>query len=252
MRFSISSPSGIIIAGHRGNPHDFPENTMDSFRSAVRLGADMIETDVHLSRDGVPVLIHDAGLERTAGVPGFVFDRTLEELQTLNAGTAEHPARIPTLEEFLSEFAPLPGLLFDIELKIDHPGTMNEQIERTVGLVERFGIHDRVLFNSFDACALETIHERYGRRYLLHGYYPYSIMGRVSSNPDAYLDYACTWLHGEEARRAYAYLDSAGIAVCTGSNTTPEDFAEAAALGCAMFTENDPAAALAMRKALEK
>ncbi len=247
MKFSIASPTGIIIAGHRGNPAQFPENTMQSFRSAVSLGVDMIETDIHLTRDGVPVLMHDADTARTAGVPGMIFDRTLDELRALNVGTVSQPQQIPTLAEFLAEFAPVNGLLFDLELKIDHADTMSAQIARTVALVEQYDLHDRVLFNSFDAAALEYIYQSYGRRYRLHGYYPYNIMSNVSADPAEYLDYACYWASGAEAAERCAFLIDRGIAPCTGSNTSAEGYAEAAALGCAMFTENDPAAALAWR-----
>ena len=91
----------IVIAGHRGNPAAFPENTMDSFRSAVELGVDMVETDIHVSRDGKLVLIHDHEVDRTTDGTGLVREKTFEELETLNAGTAERPAKIPTLREFL-------------------------------------------------------------------------------------------------------------------------------------------------------
>ena len=78
MKFSIASPTGIIIAGHRGNPAQFPENTMLSFCSAVSLGVDMIETDIHLARDGVPVLMHDANIGgKTAGNPDHRNIKTL-------------------------------------------------------------------------------------------------------------------------------------------------------------------------------
>lgn len=246
MRFKIASPTGIIIAGHRGNPAAFPENTMDAFRSAAALGVDMIETDVHLTRDGVPVLMHDGDTARTAGESLRIADSTLETLRQLNVGTPEHPQQIPTLDEFLSEFAPT-SLLFDLELKVDSPETRDALIDRTVAAVERHRLHDRVLFNSFDAAVLEAIAQKYGKRYLLHGYYPYNIMAHVTRDPAEYLDYACTWAQGTEAEAAYAFLTSRGIAPCTGSNTSAEWFAKAAALGCAMFTENDPAAARAWR-----
>ena len=76
----------IVIAGHRGNPAAFPENTMDSFRSAVELGVDMVETDIHVSRDGKLVLIHDHEVDRTTDGTGLVREKTFEELEALNAG----------------------------------------------------------------------------------------------------------------------------------------------------------------------
>lgn len=109
--------TGLVI-GHRGAPSHLPENTLASFRLACRLGADSIETDIQMSRDGVLVLIHDTELSRTTDVAlrpefagrrtsrvigrelvegWFVDDFVLAELRTLNAPES----RIPTLDELL-------------------------------------------------------------------------------------------------------------------------------------------------------
>ena len=91
----------VLIDGHRGNLDFVPENTMDSFRSAVGLGVDAVETDIHLSSDNALVLIHDHTVDRTTDGTGLVREKTFEELEALNAGSAEHPAKYPTLWEFL-------------------------------------------------------------------------------------------------------------------------------------------------------
>ena len=62
----------MLIAGHRGNPVDYAENTMPSFQSAVDLGVDMIETDIHMTKDGNLVLIHDPSLDRNTDGHGLV------------------------------------------------------------------------------------------------------------------------------------------------------------------------------------
>lgn len=92
---------------HRGASGECPENTLAAFRRALEIGVDMIEFDVHLSRDGVPVVIHDDDVRRTAGGgPGLVKDMTLAELRRLDAGAWKDPRfageRIPTLEETLA------------------------------------------------------------------------------------------------------------------------------------------------------
>ena len=69
--------SRIILAAHRGDKKKYPENTMPAFESALRLGVDMIETDVHMTSDGHLVLIHDRNLSRTAGFNGFTDQTTL-------------------------------------------------------------------------------------------------------------------------------------------------------------------------------
>jgi glycerophosphoryl diester phosphodiesterase len=78
-----------LVGGHRGNPAEHPENTLASFRSAIELGVEMIECDVHLSADGQLVVIHDHTLDRTTNGSGLVKERTLAELRDLDAGSGE-------------------------------------------------------------------------------------------------------------------------------------------------------------------
>ena len=79
-RYRSARESGIpLIGGHRGNPAEHPENTLAAFRSAIELGVDMIECDVHLSADGELVVIHDHTLDRTTDGTGLVAQRTLAE-----------------------------------------------------------------------------------------------------------------------------------------------------------------------------
>ncbi len=87
-----------LVIAHRGAAHRCPENTAAAFEAAIRMGADGIECDVRLSADGVPVVVHDRTLERTAGSRGRVSGFTLDQLKRLDAGSGE---RIPTLAETL-------------------------------------------------------------------------------------------------------------------------------------------------------
>ncbi|MGI8963878.1 MAG: glycerophosphodiester phosphodiesterase family protein, partial [Thermomicrobiales bacterium] len=88
----------VRIYAHRGASADFPENTIPAFARAVELGAFGIELDVHLSRDGVPVAIHDESVDRTTNGSGLVADLDLADLQRLDAGER---ATISTLAEVL-------------------------------------------------------------------------------------------------------------------------------------------------------
>jgi len=94
------------IWAHRGASSRAPENTMAAFELGVESGADGIELDVHLSRDGVPVVIHDETLQRTTNGHGAVGRYNLSSLRKLDAGSWFGPEwygeRIPTLEEVLS------------------------------------------------------------------------------------------------------------------------------------------------------
>ncbi|MCQ1538548.1 glycerophosphodiester phosphodiesterase [Methanocalculus taiwanensis] len=134
----------MIIIGHRGARATRPENTIAALREGSRW-SDYVEIDVRISRDGVPVVIHDPTLDRTTDGTGFVRDYTLAELKALDAGEGE---RIPTLAEVLALDIGECGLV--IELK---EGGYEEQVAT---LVEEAGL-SKVLIVSFDADCLRRI-----------------------------------------------------------------------------------------------
>ena len=114
----------VLVIGHRGDPKHAPEDTVASIHAAFALGAGMVEVDVHFSRDGVPVIIHDDTLERTTNGRGPVAHKTLVELKKLDAGswfdrkfTGE---RVPSLADALRAAAGKGPLLLD--LKVDGLG----------------------------------------------------------------------------------------------------------------------------------
>ena len=96
-----------LIIAHRGDSAHRPENTLASFASAIELGAEFVEFDVHVSRDGHVMVIHDARVDRTTDGRGVVSEQTLAELRQLSAGYGERfgdvykGERIPTLAEAL-------------------------------------------------------------------------------------------------------------------------------------------------------
>ncbi len=239
----------IIIAGHRGYPERCPENTLASFRESIRSGCDMIETDVRVTKDGELILMHDMSLERMCAVEKNVQELTLAELRELFVGAPELGLRIPTLREFLELCALYADLLLDIELKSDL-GEENARylVDQTVALCREFEVCERVMLNSFDFYVLKYCRDTYGELFVTHGYYPYTIMNHVEGDPEPYLDYACFWATGEEAKRRCEYLLSRGILPCTGSRTSEKNFLEISQYGCAMFTENNPALHLRLRK----
>ena len=125
--FALPRPLAI---GHRGCAGEVPENTLASFARGVADGAVVIETDVHLTRDGVPVLLHDGEVARVTEGSGAVRDLSFAQIRTLDAGfhftAADGSApfrgaglRIPSLAEAL---AALPDMRFNLELKEDRPG----------------------------------------------------------------------------------------------------------------------------------
>lgn len=139
----------VLVVGHRGFSAEEPENTMRSFKRAADAGCDLVELDVHLSRDGVPVVIHDETLERTTDGRGRVHARTVDELRRLDAGRGE---RIPILEEVI-EWAETGSVGLSIEIKqpAAHLGRAPYEgiEERTLDLVRRSRIAGRGILHSF-------------------------------------------------------------------------------------------------------
>lgn len=118
-----------MIYAHRGASFELPENTIESFELALSLGADAIETDAHLTRDGRVVLSHDATGERTAGVFRPIAECSFSEVRSWNLGAKFTPRRegafdpkktyrMPTLEEALDAF---PNVTFNVDAKQTEP-----------------------------------------------------------------------------------------------------------------------------------
>jgi len=127
---------------HRGDSIRYPENTRLAYEKAIALGVEMIECDVHLTRDGVLVMMHDSTLDRTTNGSGLVKEATFEEIQRLDAGAKFNPAfagePIPTTEETLRLFKEA-GILGCFEVK----GPTDEDSKRIASaLVELFLKHD--------------------------------------------------------------------------------------------------------------
>jgi len=140
---------------HRGASNAAPANTLAAFEKAVELGADGIEFDVHLSADGIPVVIHDFSVDSTTDGSGRVADLTLAQLEQLDAGSSFDPAfageRIPTLEKVLETFGD--RLLLNIELK--DLSLRDSGLERAViAQIEQRGLGNRVILSSFNPFSL--------------------------------------------------------------------------------------------------
>lgn len=118
-----------------------PENTLRSFVAAQEAGLDVIELDLHLSKDGALVVMHDADLDRTTDGTGPIADRTVAELRALDAGRGE---RIPVLEEVLDAVhAPLQAEIKDVQAARALAEVMNRR--DLVGRIEVSSFHDDAL-----------------------------------------------------------------------------------------------------------
>jgi glycerophosphoryl diester phosphodiesterase len=153
----LLDPSAKLVIAHRGNSAFCPENTLVSFQRGVALGADALEFDIRVSRDGEAVVMHDATLDRTTNGSGPVSALTLKELQRLDAGYRFTPDRgrtfpfraqgitIPTLELVLSAF---PAVHMIIEIKTRDASA---EVKR---LLTANGAANRVLIGAFDDAAI--------------------------------------------------------------------------------------------------
>lgn len=148
------------LFGHRGAAGIAPENTLPSFRRAVEDGADALELDVHATRDGVVVAIHDSTLERTTDGSGAVRDLTFAELRRYDAGfrferEGRYPfrgqgTRVPALEELLAE---LPGVPLNVEIKQREPAIESSVVD----LLQRSRALERTLLAAEDDEILKRI-----------------------------------------------------------------------------------------------
>ena len=154
---SLATPVAIA---HRGGAALAPENTLAAFEQAVALGVDAIECDVHLSRDGDAVVIHDATLDRTTDATGPVSALTADALARVDAGYRFGEARgspyrgrghgVPRLTEVLARWPELP---FVVEIKGEHV----EAAPRVVEILRRVGAERRVIVGGFSGPVLDTV-----------------------------------------------------------------------------------------------
>ena len=140
-----------LIFGHRGAPHQAPENTLAAFRAAAAIGADGVELDVQLTKDGVPIIMHNKTVDETTDGSGLVAELTLAQIKKLDAGSHFSPEfvgeKVPTLEELLAELGQ--QLLFNIELK--PAGKQSRELVNAVAeQVEQLAMTTRVWFSSYE------------------------------------------------------------------------------------------------------
>lgn len=157
-----------LVIAHQGGEHLAPSSTIPAFENAVGLGADVLETDIHISKDGHLIAIHDPTVDRTTDGTGYVNELNLEELKTLDAGyywvndDGDHPFRdqgieLVTVEELFEAF---PNQRFLIEIKDTNPyERMDDISERLSKLIEEHKMEQQVTVASFDHDIIETFQQ---------------------------------------------------------------------------------------------
>ncbi len=241
----------VLVAAHRGDSKHFPENTIPAFESALALDIDMIETDLHMTKDGEIVLIHDHAAGRTTNGSGDIKDLTLAEIMALDAGSWKSDkfkgTKVPTFTDFLELVKDRKDMLFNIEFK-DYPHLQGDRAyyscDKAIAMMEEYGIAERSVINSFSGELLEYVDKKYEGKYKLHGYYPTELMGEgLTRDPYEYLYTICIFGGEKEVadKEHFDYAISRGVEpwVYLGEEK-PDTYKSALERGAVLFTANDP------------
>ena len=206
MNYWTLSPQNIFVAAHRGWSSHYPENTLLAFEKALELGVDQLEFDLHMTKDGHLVLMHDHKLSRTTGAEGLVCDHTLDQLKKLEAGSWKGEQfkglQIPTFIEFMELVKDHPTITLDVELK-DYPKDRGdaayEACDKALAIIDQYGFTDRVVINSWSGKLNDYIFTKYGTKYRQHLYYPVHNM-HERTLPDYSYGYCVCMFHKDGVR----------------------------------------------------
>ena len=231
----------MIVEGHRGYCAAYPENTMISYEAAMDLGVDAMEFDVWLTRDKVPVLMHDCECSRTCGVKGVLRDMTLREVKELEPAYREkfgdkfagQGLKVPTLEELLALCAgKRPDLILGVEIK----EYTEETVDLTVSLLKKYGFFDNCYFYAFNGRIIKYIKTRYQGRTMG---YPDFQMGEFDEDTYDYYDELGLglWIVKSEIFQIYKEKKLPMHMYCAD---TDEDVELCLARGASLVTANDP------------
>ena len=159
----------FVVYAHRGASEYYPENTVSSFAAGVDMGANGIETDVQISKDGVLMIYHDDFMKDKTGFDGSIADHTYEELRSARVKNAAYGREdcLMTFEDFLKYFG-WRDLTLAIEIKVSGIA------ERVIDMIRSYGLADKCIITSFDYGALVDAYNydkdiRLGWLYVHHG-----------------------------------------------------------------------------------
>lgn len=244
----------IILAAHRGDRKSAPENTIPAFEKAIAFGVDMIETDVHMTKDGELIIMHDRNTKRTTGYDGLVDQMTFGEIKALNAGgwlsEAYQNTPVPSVEEFIALIKDT-SILINWELK-DYPSEVGENFafcaaDKLIALIEENGLSARSMVNSFSDRVLEHIYQTRGHKFPIHGQgilRCQKSMDKATVPQTELYDWCCLYSeeNGKEALdypHNFAYCKKHKIFPCVCIPDILESYDRYIQLGCRMFTSND-------------
>jgi glycerophosphoryl diester phosphodiesterase len=245
-----------LVVAHRGASSAEPENTVAAFEAAIRAGADAIELDVRLTRDGIPVILHDPDVSSTTDGAGLVHTLGLDEVKRLDA-SGDRPGHlgIPTLAEALEAIAPAGRVGVDLEIK-NIPGepafdSPEEGVLRaTLEALQETGFPGPVLISSFNWITIERSKE-------LAPEVATGFLSVGAVDPRAALVYARQHGHDFVLPQSAALLEAGerfvedahaeGIRVGTWTVDDQGDLAKLFGWGVDAIASNDPTLAVAVR-----
>lgn len=155
-----------LVIAHQGGEHLAPSSTLEAFRNAQELGVDVVEFDIHMTKDEYLVAIHDPTVDRTTNGTGVVNEMTLEEIQSLDAGMyfkdldGDYSYRsqgvyIPTVEEVFEE---IPHMYWNIEIKdTNDPSLYRTIAEKLWDVIQQYKLEEQVLFAAFDQEIIDIV-----------------------------------------------------------------------------------------------
>ena len=215
------------VIAHRGSRTRYPENTMGAYRLAVEEGADGIELDIRTTLDGEIVISHDSSLKRNSGLDIRIEEHTWEELSKISVHcedrfgtTYKDEALVPRLDEVL-DYLKDKDVMLNIEIKSSHNQPYGYIEQKTLDMVEQYGMKDRVLYSSFNQYILVKLKELDPtvRTGLLYMHYPVYNAGERAK------ELGCVALHPDQV--VGVLYDDVDKAVALG-------------LECNVWTVNDP------------
>ncbi|MCL4396967.1 glycerophosphodiester phosphodiesterase [Candidatus Parvarchaeota archaeon] len=227
-----------LVYGHRGAAIEAPENTLPSFKLAKKLGVYGVEMDLHTSKDGELIVMHDETLDRTTNGKGLIHSHTLEEIKKLDAGfkfgKKWKGTRVSTLREV---FEGLGRINYYLEIKQSskvYPGIE----EKMLDLIDEFNLKNNVQIISFDFDSLEIVRKldktiRTGLLYTGKSSWFIDIAKNLKIN---FLQPAFYLVYGDDIEIARKN----GFKVAAWTVDNPEDIKRAIDLGVDSITSNNP------------
>jgi glycerophosphoryl diester phosphodiesterase len=235
-----------LVVGHRGAEALAPENTWAAFQIAYQAGADFVELDVQLTRDGEAIIFHDFTLQPKLGDRRWVRDLTWAELEGLDVGSWFSPdfagERIPRFADVLDWAQGRVALWVDLKHGFADPD--DDRLETVaLDLIQRAGMAGQVVMSSWDQVALARIRTRW-----LQIPVAVNLRQRVADPVAQVMPIGARWVvvyWPQTDRQTVARLQEAGLMVNL-ANLFTSDYAEAVRMGVDAVTATDPAAARAV------